>query len=478
MLVRTGRIARVAVSVAAVLAVGGVVAWAVGESYRPREASELAATLQRLVLERTILSDEYQLEREERPRAQFHEHSVRIAAALARYAASRPSAEERTAVAELEASLRESDAIFQVIEDGAERVARRGMSRGLMEVRASRDLLLIAYELYDGASRLADAAAERERVRQRSILAIIAVVVLLAIAGTFVVAAVTTALLARRLSRLAEGANRVAAGDFAHRIGMEGDDEVARVAGAFDAMAARVAAGVRQLESSNQELEAFSYSVSHDLSAPLRHMTGFADLLVRRAGDGLDEKSRHYLAIIREAALRMGRLIDDLLALSRLGRAALVPEELALRPLVDAIVAELAPQQPRAPEVVWEIGALPVVVADPGLLRLVLANLVGNAVKFTRTRPVARIELGARADEDEVRVFVRDNGVGFDPRLADRLFGMFQRLHPAEEFEGNGIGLANVRRIVHRHGGRVGAEGRVDGGATFWFTLPRRGRTG
>jgi signal transduction histidine kinase len=341
-----------------------------------------------------------------------------------------------------------------------------------MEERGSDDLLLLSYELYDGASRLAGAAAARERVRERWILGVVAAVVISAIGATALTVTVTTALLARRLSRLEDGADRIAAGDLAHRTGMAGDDAIARVGWAFDAMAERLAANVRQLESSNRDLEAFSASVSHDLRTPLRHLRGFVDLLAERSEAGLDEKSRHYLQVIREAALRMGELIDDLLALSRLSRAALVPQEVQLRPLVDEVVVELAGNTDHSPEVVWEIGPLPAVVADPGLLRLVLANLLGNALKFTRTRPVARIAVAARDEGDEVQVWVRDNGVGFDPRHAGELFGVFQRLHRAEEFEGNGIGLANVRQIVSRHGGRTWAEGREGEGATFGFSLP------
>jgi signal transduction histidine kinase len=227
-----------------------------------------------------------------------------------------------------------------------------------------------------------------------------------------------------------------------------------------------------QLEESNQELESFSYSVSHDLRAPLRHIEGFTDLLFKTGAVDTDDKSRRYLALIAEAATRMGRLIDNLLAFSRLGRAALVVTPVDLAGLVDEVRRELQ-LETQEREIVWKVAPLPRVSGDPMLLRLVLLNLLSNALKYTRLRTRTLIEIGCLDDRREgIVVYVRDNGVGFDMQYVDKLFGVFQRLHHADEFEGTGIGLANVRRIVHRHGGRTWADGALDQGATFYFTLP------
>ena len=233
----------------------------------------------------------------------------------------------------------------------------------------------------------------------------------------------------------------------------------------------RVHERTAQLEASNKELEAFSYSVSHDLRAPLRHMDGFVKLLQKRVGERLDDTSSRYLHVIAGAAAKMGQLIDDLLAFSRTGRADLRMGRVPLNALVEAARAELAPVL-AGRRVTWHIGELPTVLGDPHLLQLVWVNLLSNAIKYSSQRPEALIEIGARpADDGYVIIFVRDNGVGFDPQYADKLFGVFQRLHRAGEFEGTGIGLATVRRIIHRHGGEVWAEGVPEQGATFSFSL-------
>ena len=229
----------------------------------------------------------------------------------------------------------------------------------------------------------------------------------------------------------------------------------------------------RELESSNKELESFAYSVSHDLRAPLRHVVGYSELLQKQAASLLDDKSQRYMKTILESSKRMGNLIDDLLSFSRIGRAETRKMPVDLEQLVKEVVTDIG-QETKGRDIAWKIDALPVCYGDRSMLKLVLVNLISNAVKFTRVRTQAEIEIGcARGDNDEVEVFVRDNGAGFEMQYANKLFGVFQRLHLAEEFEGTGIGLATVQRIIHRHGGKVRAEGAVDQGATFYFSVPK-----
>ena len=233
----------------------------------------------------------------------------------------------------------------------------------------------------------------------------------------------------------------------------------------------RVRERTAQLETANKELEAFSYSVSHDLRAPLRHVQGYVDMLAREAEGRLSDKGRRYMKTIEDASREMGVLIDDLLAFARMGRAEMIETKVDLAALVRETLREMEPATHER-NIVWKIPPLPAVQADPAMLKLALANLLGNAVKFTRPRDPAQIEIGCEGkDGERVIVFVRDNGVGFDPQYTHKLFGVFQRLHCADEFEGTGIGLASVRRIIARHGGRTWAEGRLNEGATFYFTL-------
>jgi K+-sensing histidine kinase KdpD len=227
-----------------------------------------------------------------------------------------------------------------------------------------------------------------------------------------------------------------------------------------------------ELEATNKELESFAYSVSHDLRAPLRHMVGYSELLQRQASSLLDEKSQRFIGTILDSAKRMGNLIDDLLAFSRIGRAETKKAAVDLGQLVQEAVAEIG-QDTKSRDIAWKVGALPVCYGDRSMLRLVVINLISNAVKFTRMRRPAEIEIGyVGRNKEEVEVFVRDNGAGFDMQYVNKLFGVFQRLHLPEQFEGTGIGLATVQRIIHRHGGKVRAEGAIDRGATFYFSLP------
>ena len=213
--------------------------------------------------------------------------------------------------------------------------------------------------------------------------------------------------------------------------------------------------------------------MSHDLRTPVRHILGFNSLLRQTLGEAAGPKAARYLDVVAEAGQRMNVLIDAMLDLSRTSRADLLPGRVDLGLLLDSVRAEVEPDAGDR-RVEWTVGELPAVTADAATLRQVFVNLLTNALKYTRPREVARIEVWADRRVGAWALFVRDNGVGFDPRYAENLFGVFQRLHRADEFEGTGVGLANVRRIVTRHGGTVFAQGTLGGGATFGFTLPRR----
>jgi signal transduction histidine kinase len=237
------------------------------------------------------------------------------------------------------------------------------------------------------------------------------------------------------------------------------------------ALELRVRERTAQLEAANKELEAFSYSVSHDLRTPVRHIDGFTGLLLK-SEPSLSENGKRYLDLIAGSSKRMGQLIDDLLNLSRNSRAEMRCTDVNLQELVEEVLQRLKPETENR-NIHWTKGELPRIQADPALLRQVFSNLLLNAIKYTRPRNPAEIEIGSvNAPGEETVIFVRDNGVGFDMNYAGKLFGVFQRLHDQNEFEGTGVGLANVRRIIARHGGRTWAEGKVDGGATFFFALP------
>ena len=228
-----------------------------------------------------------------------------------------------------------------------------------------------------------------------------------------------------------------------------------------------------QLQEANQELESFSYSVSHDLRAPLRHINAFTQLLLDRDHEDMDKTSLRFLNNIAASSDRMSQLIDDLLKFSRTSRAEMELRAVDFSSLIEKLVEEIEiTDEDRVID--WQIASMPVVQADPALMRVVWSNLIANAVKYTGLAENAHIEISKDMDEtgEFYHFYIRDNGVGFDPQYADKLFGVFQRLHQRDEFDGTGIGLATVRRVIHRHGGRVWAESELGQGATFYFSLP------
>lgn len=301
--------------------------------------------------------------------------------------------------------------------------------------------------------------------------------------------------LTRRESSIIAAAERFASGDLAARTGVTGGDELAQIGAAFDGMAGRVGRDRERLEelvrertadleltnerllqeiagatAANAELGALSYSIAHDLRAPLRAIDGFGSLLEDRCGNSLDAESRRLMGVVRGNARKMGHLIDDLLGLFRIDRREISAAALDMEGLSRSVLGELT-LATGARDLETTIARLPPAVGDEDLVRVVFRNLLENALKFSALRKPSVIEIGFAAGGTGAAYFVRDNGVGFDPRYSTKLFGVFEHLHDPAEFEGTGIGLALVKRIVARHGGRAWAESAVDRGATFWFTL-------
>ncbi len=315
-----------------------------------------------------------------------------------------------------------------------------------------------------------------------------------ALGGVFVLLAaglvlIVTSRITTPLHELTNASEAIADGDLSQRVRADRPDEIGRLGASFNTMAERVAQSQRELEARVEErtaglrdaigeLEAFSYSVSHDLRAPLRHVVGFSTLLDQSSGPVLGDEGRRHLQTIIGAANRMGRLIDDLLAFSRVSRTPIASRRIDLGQLVAEARHEVTGGGGGA-NVTWTIHDLPAAHGDPALLRLALINLLSNAVKYSSRMPHPAVEVGTMpGGAGEIVVFVRDNGEGFDMQYAHKLFGVFQRLHGSDEVEGTGIGLANVRRIVQRHGGRTWADGVVNGGATFYFSMPDHSAAG
>ncbi len=321
-------------------------------------------------------------------------------------------------------------------------------------------------------------------------------IVIIVLAGSFLLAFILSRILQRVITQpvleLAKTAKAISERkDYQVRARKFGRDEIGFLTDSFNDMLAqiqkaeeeirvlnseleqRVQKRTAELAASTKEMEAFTYSVSHDLRAPLRHVAAFGEILQEDYAKQLTPEAQDYLRRMIDGARNMSHLVDDLLNLARIGRAELKREPTNLDSVVDEVIEELKPEIEKR-KIEWRIEHLPVVECDRGLIKQVFANFISNAVKYTRRRENAVIQIGlvksVRVD-NQTAIFVRDNGVGFDMKFSDKLFGVFQRLHRAEDFEGTGVGLATVDRIIRRHGGHVWAEGEIDKGATFYFTL-------
>lgn len=326
--------------------------------------------------------------------------------------------------------------------------------------------------------------------RLRRYIVIVGVVFLVSLGAAVMMSSMIRRVVTEPILNLAEAA-RIVSRDKTYSIRVSptrNHDELSTLIDTFNTMLQQIEAGdtalreaqqdleervrirTEQLRAANADLEAFSYSVSHDLRAPLRHITAFSRLLGEECAQTMDQNARHYLDRIREAAKNMAELVEGLLKLGRIGRRELACVATDLDSLLKEVLAEMEPDL-EGRNIDWQIGDLPAVECDPGLIKQVFANLLSNAVKYTRGREVAVIEVGRLAEERRPVFFVRDNGAGFDQKYAGKLFGVFERLHSADEFEGTGVGLSTVQRIVRKHGGEIWAKAEVDKGATFFFAL-------
>jgi signal transduction histidine kinase len=448
----------------------------------------LAEAIRATLLEQAIVRDEYLNRRESRAKYQLAAKSRLLADQIQKALALFREPQEATILADMDDEAQGEAAINQKIMANlelplsAERAGDLGREYDQMLIG---QLLIKSYLLDDSISRIIDRQLATLGSLKRSndlalagILCVFAVLVLIN-------ALMIDKILSKGIKGLLSGASNIGGGDLAYRLPVDSDDEIAEVAreinrmasalmGSFTSIAGleeRVALRTAELDESNKELEAFAYSVAHDLRAPLRSIDGFSHILQEELGPSLDEENARFLGVVREGARKMDSLITSLLELSRLGQTGLSRISLDMASMARASFGLMA-EPDIASDFRFIVGGLPEAQADRSMMERVWANLLSNAIKYSLPSPIHEIEVGGFEDAGMRVYFVRDRGVGFDPLYADKLFGMFQRLHDQRDFAGNGVGLAIVQRIVHRHGGRVWAQGRPGEGATFYFSLP------
>jgi len=440
-----------------------------------RKTAEIARGLNDL----RLVTFEYILYRTDRAHLQEREVAGRVDRLLATHPFS--DSEPNEILADLRERIAETQQIFgELMAKPPDYASSADIGGGAMrrfEAQASRKLLVLQQESLVDALRLADFSTQRISQAQRRVVWVFLVGLLLIASATAGAAWLIHVSVLAPVRRLEQATREVASGNWNFKLDIGGNDEIGDMSRNFDAMTSTLRASFAQIERSNQELaalnkeiEAFSYSVSHDLRAPLRSMDGFSLALLEDFGDQLDEQGRDYLNRIRAASQRMGRLIDELLGLSRVTRTELSIRSVDLSAIARDIAASLNQQQPER-AVTWEIEEGLTVDADKSLMQIAMQNLLENAWKFTGKTPNPTIRVGRTHGSAQPACFVADNGVGFDMTYADRLFGAFQRLHHETEFAGTGIGLAIVQRIIRRHEGRIWAEARPGQGATFFFSF-------
>lgn len=448
--------------------------WSFNDSRTAKADFYLASELQNSIFERTTIRDEYLLYRGERARFQWESKKEEIGQLLIRAEAQFKSAANKEDLTNLRHINNEVCVIFDRYVKNSGNMMHSGKNIEFEKRLTSQNLLKASYLINLAAKLQTSASVRLEKSYNRSI-ALVIFFMSVVIITTVLNSTLVNRILRKRLESIQAGAIIIAEGNLDHRISYKGSDELGDLAATLNTMTDKVQQYMKQLEAANKELEAFSYSISHDLRAPLRHINGFIELLGDEDTSSLNETSHHYLQVIAEAARKMGILIDDLLSFSRMGRSEMMQTSISMSQLVAEAQNELQ-SEIQGKNIIWETASLPQVYGDPAMLRQVLVNLISNALKYSRNRDSIKIEIGCELSEisDETICCISDNGVGFDMRYVDKLFGLFQRLHSPEEFEGTGVGLANVRRIIHRHGGQTWAEGVVNGGAKFYFSLPNR----
>jgi len=448
------------------------------------------------VAELNIVTYDYLLHREERMEQQWNSKYNSLAEILDEAAGEEELISIRADYTELGNLLSQivanSEKTQKLIQEGASQ-EKIDAATGLEE-RLVAQLLITSHSIFTNASRLAE-EAHTEATEARRLGATLTVILMAILAITVTTSSLLVARsISKPLDELTKGAEIIGKGDLEHKVEIKTKDELGQLAATFNEMTAnlkKITASRDELDREitvrkraeeslqkantelaavNKELEAFAYSVSHDLRSPLRSIDGFSQALIEDYPDRLDEQGKDYLQRVRSATQRMGVLIDDLLSLSRVTRSEMRQEMVDLSVLAWSIAEELQETQPER-QVAFVIAPGLTASGDSQLLRLLVENLLGNAWKFTGLHPKARIEFGVTQVNGKDTFFIRDDGSGFDVTYADKLFGVFQRLHSQEEFPGTGVGLATVQRIAHRHGGQVWAEGKVEEGATFYFTL-------